>query len=439
MMRAHLQRLAAALNGLLREEEGFTLWLEAERTDFVRFNHGKVRQAGRVEQAYLDLRLIRGKRQATQQLSLCGGDDDLALLEASLPALREALEQVEDDPFLLLSEQPNSTERIAPGALPSAETMVADILAASEGLDLVGILACGEMSFGFANHLGQFNWQQGESWHFDWSLYSHGDKAVKRSQAGSVWDAGAIRRGIAEAAEQLALLKLPLKTLEPGEYRAYFTPTALGSLLSMLNWGGLSEKEARAKRSPLLKLVDGEAKLSPRVSLAEAAGEGLSPLFQAEGFIRPERVELIAGGAHQNSLIGPRSAREFGLEPNAGGDEYAESMQLAAGDLPREEALKALGTGVYLSNLWYLNFSDRAACRITGMTRFACFWVEDGKIVAPLGVMRFDDSLYSLLGEQLEALTAERELLVDAGSYGGRATQSKLLPGALVKALRFSL
>ncbi|MEN3813154.1 metallopeptidase TldD-related protein, partial [Chromobacterium piscinae] len=278
-----------------------------------------------------------------------------------------------------------------------------------------------------------------ESWHFDWSLYSHGDKAVKRSQAGSVWDAGAIRRGIAEAAEQLALLKLPLKTLEPGEYRAYFTPTALGSLLSMLNWGGLSEKEARAKRSPLLKLVDGEAKLSPRVSLAEAAGEGLSPLFQAEGFIRPERVELIAGGAHQNSLIGPRSAREFGLEPNAGGDEYAESMQLAAGDLPREEALTALGTGVYLSNLWYLNFSDRAACRITGMTRFACFWVEDGKIVAPLGVMRFDDSLYSLLGEQLEALTAERELLVDAGSYGGRATQSKLLPGALVKALRFSL
>ncbi|SUX55501.1 Predicted Zn-dependent proteases and their inactivated homologs [Chromobacterium vaccinii] len=206
---------------------------------------------------------------------------------------------------------------------------------------------------------------------------------MKRSQAGSVWNAGAIRSGIAEAAEQLALLKLPAKTLEPGEYRAYFTPTALGGLLSMLNWGGLSEKEARAKRSPLLKLVDGEAKLSPRVSLAEAAGEGLSPLFQAEGFIRPERVELIAGGAHQNSLIGPRSAREFGLEPNAGADEYAESMQLAPGELPRDEALKALGTGVYLSNLWYLNFSDRAACRITGMTRFACFWVENGKIAAP--------------------------------------------------------
>ncbi len=234
-------------------------------------------------------------------------------------------------------------------------------------------------------------------------------------------------------------LKLPAKTLEPGEYRAYFTPSALGALLNMLNWGGVSEKEVRSKRSPLLKLAEGEVKLSPLVHLAEAGGEGLSPLFQREGFIRPERVELISGGEHRNSLIDPRSAREYGLQPNTGSMEFAEAMQLQAGDLPRDQALQALGTGVYLSNLWYLNFSDRSACRITGMTRFACFWVEDGKIVAPLGVMRFDDSLFSLLGEQLEALTAERELLVDAGSYGGRATQSKLLPGALVKSLRFSL
>ncbi|MBM2886839.1 hypothetical protein JFK97_20870 [Chromobacterium phragmitis] len=439
MMRAHLQALAAALGALLREGEGYTLWLEAERTDFVRFNHGKVRQAGAVEQVYLDMRLIRGQRQATQQLSLSGGPDDMALLEAALPELRAALEQVQDDPFLLLNEQPQSSERIGQHALPPAENMVADILAAAEGHDLVGILASGQMSFGFANHLGQFNWQQGESWNFDWSLYSHGDKAVKRSQAGTAWDGAALRGAIDEAAGQLEWLKLPAKSLEPGEYRAYFTPSALGALLNMLNWGGVSEKEVRSKRSPLLKLAEGEVKLSPLVHLAEAGGEGLSPLFQHEGFIRPERVELISGGEHRNSLIDPRSAREYGLQPNTGSMEFAEAMQLQAGDLPRDQALQALGTGVYLSNLWYLNFSDRSACRITGMTRFACFWVEDGKIVAPLGVMRFDDSLFSLLGEQLQALTAERELLVDAGSYGGRAKQSKLLPGALVKSLRFSL
>ena len=41
------------------------------------------------------------------------------------------------------------------------------------------------------------------------------------------------------------------------------------------------------------------------------------------------------------------------------------------------------------------------------MTRFATFWVEDGKIVAPVDVLRFDDTLYRMLGENLEALTPE--------------------------------
>ena len=55
---------------------------------------------------------------------------------------------------------------------------------------------------------------------------------------------------------------------------------------------------------------------------------------------------------------------------------------------------------------------------MTGMTRFATFWVENGKVVAPVNVLRFDDTLYRLLGSKLEALTAETELLLDGESYG---------------------
>ena len=61
--------------------------------------------------------------------------------------------------------------------------------------------------------------------------------------------------------------------------------------------------------------------------------------------------------------------------------------------------------GLAIGNLWYLNYSDRPACRMTGMTRFATFWVEHGKIVAPVDVLRFDDTLYRMLGDNLEALT----------------------------------
>ena len=101
--------------------------------------------------------------------------------------------------------------------------------------------------------------------------------------------------------------------------------------------------------------------------------------------------------------------------------------------------MKALGAGLYVSNLWYLNYSDRPAGRITGMTRFATFWVEGGRIVAPVTPMRFDDSIYSMLGANLVDFTRERELLLDPSTYGERSTSSSRLPGALLQSLRFTL
>ena len=98
-----------------------------------------------------------------------------------------------------------------------------------------------------------------------------------------------------------------------------------------------------------------------------------------------------------------------------------------------------LGEGVFINNLWYLNFSDRPAGRITGMTRFATFWVEGGRIVGPVGPMRFDDTIYRMLGDNLVDLTRSRELLLDASTYGERSTASARLPGALLQALKFTL
>ncbi|MCY1177208.1 hypothetical protein D9M73_175070 [compost metagenome] len=76
---------------------------------------------------------------------------------------------------------------------------------------------------------------------------------------------------------------------------------------------------------------------------------------------------------------------------------------------------------------------------MTGLTRFATFWVENGQIQAPVSTMRFDDSVYSLLGTQLEALTQERELILSTGTYSERQTSSTHLPGALISKLTLTL
>jgi predicted Zn-dependent protease len=238
---------------------------------------------------------------------------------------------------------------------------------------------------------------------------------------------------------ELERLAAPPRELPPGEYRAYLAPRALEEITGLLAWGGFSARARQTRQSPLLRMQEGRT-LSPLLDMTENTAEGLAPRFQAEGFVRPARIELIHAGRLGEPLVSPRSAKEYGLATNgAHGGESPQSLELAPGVLAQADVLAALDRGLHISNLWYLNFSDRAAGRITGMTRFATFWVEGGRVVGPVRPLRFDDAIYRSLGEKLAALTRERELLLDASTYEERSTASSRLPGALIEALRFTL
>ena len=73
------------------------------------------------------------------------------------------------------------------------------------------------------------------------------------------------------------------------------------------------------------------------------------------------------------------------------------------------------------------------------MTRFATFWVENGRITAPVNAMRFDETIYRMLGDRLIDLTTERDFILDADTYHGRSTRSGRIPGALVEDFTFTL
>ena len=53
--------------------------------------------------------------------------------------------------------------------------------------------------------------------------------------------------------------------------------------------------------------------------------------------------------------------------------------------------------------------------------------------------MRFDDSLYRLLGSELEELGAQAELLLADGTWGERATGGMQLPGILARSFQLTL
>ncbi len=425
----------------LRGTEVLLANFAGEESDFVRFNRARVRQAMTIQQAYLTLTLIDGRRRDNVTLAVSGQSDaDRAALRAAIDGMRTTLPSLPDDPYLLYATDLHSSERIDTGVLPAPDQALDTIVAAAGDADLVGILASGPVTRGFANSLGQRNWHAVASCNFEWSLYHADDKAVKSAWAAASWDGAALAARIEDSRAQLVHLAQPPRTIEPGAYRAYLAPAAFDELLWMLNWGGVSCKAQRTKQSPLQKLVDGETALSSRVFLRENSADGLAPAFDSMGFVKPHAVELIRAGNHAASMVSPRTSAEYGVAANgAGDDESMASMDVGAGTLANDAALAALDTGVYIGNLWYLNYSDRPNCRITGMTRFATFWVEDGQIRAPLSVMRFDDSLYRMLGDHLIDFTREREWILNTGTYGQRSVQTSRLPGALLSRVAFTL
>ncbi len=430
--------LSRAVFGALRGREIATLTLRAEASSFARFNGARVRQAGDVDQRLLELSLIDGSRQASATRTLAGRGDEAPALLATLAELREVVAALPDDPHLLYDQSPREDITECEATLPDPKEAVGTILELGAGHDLVGIYASGAIRRGFASSLGHRLWCSSASFHLDFSLYAGGDKAAKATYAGTSFDRAALAEKIARAARQVEILRRPAKRIDPGRYRVYLAPAALWEILGLLAYDSFGVKSHRTKQTALLRMLDG-ATLAPSVSLAEDRSTGVSPGFLAGGFARPDRVELVREGRLAGALVSPRSAREYGLAVSAGRAERPSSLAMAAGELAESDVLARLGDGIYVTDTWYTNDSDVAAARITGMTRVATTWVEGGEMVAPLSVMRFDDSLYRVLGSELEALTAEREWLLDGGTYAERSTDSMLLPGALVRAMTFTL
>ncbi|UEH08104.1 TldD/PmbA family protein [Pseudomonas sp. HN8-3] len=436
----HFKALVDWLKQAVTDKEQFHLGYADESSEFVRFNHAQVRQAGQVQQASLNLKLINDGRHADLGITLSGEAAlDRQRLADALQQLRETLPLLPRDPYLLLNHNAwqSSNEQRRP--LPALAQVLDDISQAADGVDLVGFYAAGPISRGFASSSGAFGWHCANSFNFDFSLFHANGEAVKASYAGHTWDSAEFAARFQQAREQLAFLGRPLHKLAPGQYRAYLAPPALEEIISIITWGGFSAQAIASKGSSLQRLYAGEQSLSPLVTINEQISGSLSQAFSTEGYPRGD-VPLIRAGKAEGQLINSRSAAEYGLSTNgASSDESPSALQMAAGSLAQADILKQLGTGLYISNLWYLNYSDLPAARLTGMTRFATFWVENGEIKAPVSTMRFDDSVYQLLGSQLEALTADRELLLSASTYSQRNTTSNLLPGALVKRLTLTL
>lgn len=434
-------QVVATLQQAATAQEAWTLKLAGERSQFMRFNHAKVRQTGTVADGWFKLTLICDQRTCYREFP---GTGDVAIdcqqAQTALAEMRQDVTHLPVDPYIVIPQGTNTSREVHSGKLLAPEAVASTLLAIAQGVDFTGIYAAGSLVRGYADSSGQQHWFATDSFALDYSLFGPEGQAVKQTLAGSEWDTDAYTAQVETAKTQLQLLLQLPKSVGRGQYRTYFAPAAVAELVAMLSWGGISEAALQQGNSALRELRQGQKRLSDKFHLKENFSHGLVPRFNEWGEMAPLELPLVEAGELVNALVSDRTAKEYGLVANgANGSEGLRSPEISAGSLSQDEILTALGTGLYVSNLHYLNWSDRPTGRITGMTRYACFWVENGEIVAPIENLRFDESLYRFWGENLLELTDFREFIPEVGTYGGRALGGCWVPGMLVEDFTYTL
>ena len=238
-MRDYFKKLAEILFNRLESNEILILNFEAEETDFIRFNHSKIRQAGNVKQVTLSLNLVKFKNKTLTSIIRLNVDleKDTKLLERTLNFLRREIPELHGDPYLIYERNINSTENNENENKLDSKEITENIITSFSSTDMVGILASGLITKGFANSLGQFNWHENHSFNFDWSMYTESGKAIKQNYSDQRWNQDTFKKLLIECRQKLEVIDNKEELVKPGDYKVYLSTSALNEIIDMLSWG----------------------------------------------------------------------------------------------------------------------------------------------------------------------------------------------------------
>lgn len=424
----------------LKPDEHLSIQYEGEVSQFIRINDGQIRQCGCVNDTSVTMNLFIADRNATMTMPLSGEDDtDLGRTAESLDLLRKIVPQTLEDPNQQLPFNYGETNEVNSARLLDPDLAAGAIAPAIQGKQFSGFYAAGPVMRGNRNSAGQKHWFSSENFSLDYTMLAPDEKSVKRIFAGRDWDETLFNDEIDSAKLQTKALRKKPVQIPSGNHRCYLAPAAVAELISMLSWQGLSEASMQQGTSALLGLRNGKS-FSPLFNLKENYSQALVPRFNDDGELAKSEIPLIEQGMLKQTLVNARTASEYSLTSNAANSsESLRATDVAPGDLESDEIIPTLGTGIYIGNLHYLNWSDPVNARITGMTRNACFWIENGETIGPINDLRFDDTLYNMLGENLIAVGDQQELIANIDTYERRSLGGANVPGLLVDNVAFTL
>jgi predicted Zn-dependent protease len=238
---------------------------------------------------------------------------------------------------------------------------------------------------------------------------------------GARLDADAIAR---RACEKAAHDAEPVD-LEPGDYTVVLEPAAVAELafwvMSAMDARAADEGRsfyARPGGGTLVgdKIFDEKfsIRIDPADPLAPEGGVGW------EGV--PHRARAFIDKGVLTTLYRSRAwAQKTQAEPIP----FARNFIIAGGDASLDDLIRSVKRGVLVTRIWYENMVDPRTLLLTGLTRDGNFLIENGRIVAPVRNMRFNQRLGELFANIAALGKTERTWRAAGG--GGAAAAPPML------------
>ena len=213
------------------------------------------------------------------------------------------------------------------------------------------------------------------------------------------------------------LTVLPQRPLEAGTYRALLGPQAAITLLAIFAQIALGGRQYLDGLSAVSGQMD-EKVVSPLLTLVDDGGDdaGLPTTFDTEGHAK-QRVLLVDHGRLAGVVHDAQTAhRAHGLPTGHaappgwrfGADPIPSHLFIDVGSATDGDLLGAVGSGLAIQRVDYVRVVNARQTLVTGTTRDATQWIQDGRIVARVPHFRFTLRLTDLLN-CVEAVGSRRE------------------------------
>jgi predicted Zn-dependent protease len=388
---------------------GGSAFVEAisERQELLRFGASRVTYQHSEERLTVRIKLVRDGRAAWATL----GSLDLAELAAMRARLEAALTQLPPGDACLPAW--GSEVRAVKARFPATEAMTASDRAETFRRVVAGLPAEAEAGGSIATSvvrhaLGTSTGLQREEQRTRALVQVIANRAAHSAYARALHrDASALDTDTLVAGLNEWLAPLPLRPLVPGTYRAVLQPPAVITLLASLGQLAFNARTYRDGESIFSGKLQ-QRVLSPALTLCDDGADprGLPTSFDCLGTPK-QRVQLLADGV-LTGQVSNSTGHAAPLGWRFGADPCPSHLVLEPGALSELELLQACGSGLSIQRVDYVRVVHARETMVTGTTRDATCWIENGRVVARVPQFRFTLRLTDLFNS-VEALGAQLE------------------------------